>query len=149
MGVALTVARLRGLGLLGVAAVGLAAMQVNYDVVTDPSLQRKDWRGLGAALEQPVAPRAVAIFPNFGAPTLEFYGHPLVPMPATARVRELVLAGEVGDRGVHPPPIAGFRFVEARQVGALWFVRYRRGTPYAFGRRQVEAPAARLYLERG
>jgi hypothetical protein len=131
IGAACTAPRARAGGAV-VAVVLLAAfVWAQLKIQSDPDYQRKDWRGIAAALGRPVGPRAVVAYDGqFATGPLSIYlpgvpwaGPGAAPLPAgPVTIRELDIVGAAGDtlarrhRGIR---LIGTRTVHGYEVDRL------------------------------
>jgi mannosyltransferase len=148
--VGLGVARARRIGAALGAGLCAISLVVVIGVLTDPSVQRDDWRGIAETLESaaPATDRLVATPPNGQSPLG-------VLMPATrwirpprvVRTREVALVTlrvRRSARSSLPPPAplkapAGFRAVGTRTTKAYKVVRYEAPAPVAVSTRELAA----------
>jgi hypothetical protein len=132
-------------GLAGAGALAVLGASTVLFVVTDESLQRDDWRGVAAALDDdPAKPRALVVTPFTAPKPLAVYAPDLDVMPsAGASVREIDLVALPLRRRTqarpgapprpedHPPPAPGFQLVEMRFEETFTLLRYTAPAPVA------------------
>lgn len=144
----------RAAGVFGiVAATALCAVSIAFNVrfLTDPSLQRTNWRSAVHALGPPTGGRAIVLSPGWAAEAVKYYAHAVAPLSTRgARVREIVVLAQ---RGYPPPraiaPAPQYQRVERRSFEQLSLTRYRarapsKVTPMELTRRLRVSPYAAL-----
>jgi hypothetical protein len=146
-------------GLVAAIALVLVGGSTVLFVATRESLQRDDWRGVTAALDDdPVKPRAVVVTPSSAPPPFAVYAPQLEQMPdAGAAVRQVDIVA-LPSRGRtqsrrdppprpegHPPPAPGFELVEARFEETFTLLRFAAPEPVALT--PAALAAARIDLD--
>jgi 4-amino-4-deoxy-L-arabinose transferase-like glycosyltransferase len=107
----------RTAGLAAAAVLCAVFLASHFGIVRDSGRHRTNWESAVERLAGPHAPRAIAVAPPFASPPLTHYGMTAVDRPdATARVRELVVIGELLNPGKVAPGerIGPFEVVERR-----------------------------------
>ena len=147
--------------LAGVLCLGGVA--VNWEVATQPSLQRENWRAVSKALGRADGRRVIVTYPRYAQIPLEAYGQRLPRCPRVFWVRDLYLVD-----AFYPPRLlapAGFRRAERiwlspssseRRTDRLSVMRFTAPSPVRVSRRQIARrltrlsalPATRRELER-
>lgn len=156
-------------GVAAAAALALVGTWTVAFVVAQPTLQRDDWRGVAAALEEgaPAAPRAVVVTPFTAEQAFAVYAPDLELFPAAgAAVQEIDLValpqrartqsrpGPPPRPEAHPPPAPGFELVQTRFEKTFTLLRYTVPAPVTVtpgalvaAHIDLERPAA-VFIER-
>jgi mannosyltransferase len=134
------------IGLLLVAAIGLAFLAISIDVDLSPRLQRGDWRGVAQVLRRraPLARRVATtasstdsaaraiVTVELGAAPLEYYMPPQRNLRpgSTATVSEIDETGYAPLRpGAKRPPVPGFHLLSSHDVHGLVVYRFVASRP--------------------
>jgi uncharacterized membrane protein len=136
------------------AAVAVALLGVfvyaQIRIVSDPGLQKSDWRGVAAALGQARVRRAVVANDGVFAtaplslylPRVPWSGPGMGPPPATATVSELDIVGSTDQQLAKLPP--GVRLISSQVVHGYRVVRFALATPVTTSPTDIAARAAAL-----
>jgi hypothetical protein len=151
IGAACTAPRARAGGVVLAVVLAATFLWAQFKIQSDPAFQRKDWRGVAAALGHSPAPRAIVAYDGqFATGPLSIYlpgipwaGPGAAPLPAgPVTIRELDIVGAAGDtlarrhRGMR---VIGTRTVHGYEVDRLLLRKPWNATPQTIVRR-----AARL-----
>ena len=143
IGAACTAPRARAGGAALAVVLVATFLWAQFKIQSDPAFQRKDWRGIAAALGRPVGPRAIVAYDGqFATGPLSIYlpgiawaGPGQAALPSgPARVAELDIVGSAGDtlrrlpRGVR---LIGTRTVDGYEVDRLLLPPGSQATPSA------------------
>jgi mannosyltransferase len=138
IGAACTAPRARTGGVVLVVVLAATFLWAQFKIQSDPGFQRKDWRGIAAALGRPAGPRAIVAYDGqFATGPLSIYlpgipwaGPGAAPLPGgPVTIRELDIVGAVGDTLARPH--RGMRLIGTRTVHGYEVDRLLLRTPWS------------------
>ncbi|HEY5198706.1 MAG TPA: glycosyltransferase family 39 protein [Solirubrobacteraceae bacterium] len=147
LGLVVTGTRVRWLGLTAAAAIVLAGVVVDNEVVNDVYMQRTSWRQALTVLGTPNTTRAVVINPAYSAVILDAYGQGVGPMVPGIPVREIDVIQLTGYNPPVVPTPPGVHLIAHQQVQYVAVYRYATNRPVTYTKAQVDAASGQLFLE--